>query len=206
MKKAVLLVEGNDDLHVVKALCGAYKIPAIDEIVDSKGVENLLKSIPIRLKQSEITALGILLDADADLAGRWRETVAFLDAANYSFNDRQPSKSGLILEAPSGTILPRVGVWLMPDNQISGNLEDFLRNLIPEDDAVLKEYLNRVIDELPRPRKFPEPRLSKARIHTWLAWQEEPGKPLGQALTARYLSPQGPAAADFVRWLQDLFS
>jgi hypothetical protein len=46
---------------------------------------------------------------------------------------------------------------------------------------------------------------SKAIIHTWLAWQKEPGKPLGTAITARYLDP-GVAEADvLVSWLKQLF-
>jgi len=31
---------------------------------------------------------------------------------------------------------------------------------------------------------------SKAVIHTYLAWQNEPGMPLGQAITARALNPE----------------
>jgi hypothetical protein len=42
----------------------------------------------------------------------------------------------------------------------------------------------------------------KARIHTWLAWQDEPGKPLGQAISAHgTLTPDLPAANVFAGWL-----
>jgi hypothetical protein len=36
----------------------------------------------------------------------------------------------------------------------------------------------------------------KAIIHTWLAWQKEPGKPLGTAITARFLDPNVAEVAD----------
>ena len=45
----------------------------------------------------------------------------------------------------------------------------------------------------------------KALIHTWLAWQETPGMPMGQAITARVLSHESPIAIAFVAWLQHLF-
>jgi hypothetical protein len=49
-------------------------------------------------------------------------------------------------------------------------------------------------------------RTSKANIHTWLAWQEEPGKPMGQAITAKYLNPKSKQAELFVNWLRALFA
>lgn len=45
----------------------------------------------------------------------------------------------------------------------------------------------------------------KAVIHTWLAWQEEPGTALGQAITKRYLDPSRDPAPAFRNWLLELF-
>jgi hypothetical protein len=45
-------------------------------------------------------------------------------------------------------------------------------------------------------------RTAKARIHAWLSVQEEPGKPLGQAITSRYLDGRRPEATSFFAWLQ----
>lgn len=42
-------------------------------------------------------------------------------------------------------------------------------------------------------------------IHTWLAWQEEPGKPFGIALKAGYFDHQSPAADHFVDWFTQTF-
>lgn len=49
------------------------------------------------------------------------------------------------------------------------------------------------------------PLLGKAEIHTWLAWQKEPGKPLGQAITARYLNPNAPDAQQLIAWIRRVF-
>jgi hypothetical protein len=46
---------------------------------------------------------------------------------------------------------------------------------------------------------------SKALIHTRLAWQKTPGRPMGQAITAQVLPPNKPPAARFVDWLKNLF-
>lgn len=45
----------------------------------------------------------------------------------------------------------------------------------------------------------------KAMIHTWLAWQREPGRPMGLAITKRFLDPEAPSAMEFVAWVRRLF-
>jgi hypothetical protein len=42
-----------------------------------------------------------------------------------------PAAEGTIIDPPDDKLLPRVGVWIMPDNQMKGILEDFLRFLVP---------------------------------------------------------------------------
>lgn len=65
-KNKQLLVEGNDDLHVLLALCEQYRIPETFGIIDSKGIGKLLDSIPVYLKTSGIETIGIIIDADTD--------------------------------------------------------------------------------------------------------------------------------------------
>ena len=55
-------------------------------------------------------------------------------------------------------------------------------------------------------RRFRPTYRSKVKIYTWLAWQEEPGKPLGQAITARYLDADAPHAQKLVAWMRGLFA
>ena len=57
----------------------------------------------------------------------------------------------------------------------------------------------------PEQRRFRDTYRSKALIHTWLAWQEEPGTPLGLAVTKRYLDADHALARQFVQWLRRLF-
>ena len=66
-----LLVEGNDDMHVIMALCQKFKVTENFEIIDCKGIDKLFAQIPIRLKQSGFETLGIIIDADTEIKGRW---------------------------------------------------------------------------------------------------------------------------------------
>lgn len=51
---------------------------------------------------------------------------------------------------------PRVWVYLMPDNASTGELEDFVMQMIPEGDPVWPRF-KRYIGEIPQAdRKFPE--------------------------------------------------
>lgn len=194
-----LLVEGNDDLHVVKSLCMAYAVPEVFTIIDKKGISNLHETLPTELKTSELEVLGILVDADTDLVARWQSLRASLTGAGYSV-PLQPVPEGTILQENER---PTVGIWLMPDNQLPGLLEHFVAELIPGDDP-LWPYAQNCVGNIPEQR-FSEVARAKANIHTWLAWQEEPGKPMGTAITARYLDPDSARAQVFVDWLRALF-
>lgn len=203
--KRVLMVEGVDDEYVVKHICGERNLGSIDRIRNCKGKDPLLDDIAVQLKESDIFAVGVLLDADTDLQARWQAVRHRLQQAGYGSVPVAPDIVGTVIAAPAGTLLPRVGIWLMPDNQVPGILEDFLRFLVPENDPLFA-HVEHSIDTIPPIHsRFDDLKKPKARIHTWLAWQEEPGKPFGQAITARYLDPDLPAADVFAQWLHRTF-
>jgi hypothetical protein len=206
MAKRILLVEGSDDEHVLKHLCGNRGVPHLDEIAPHEGADHLLDSFPVRLKASEDgDIVGVVIDADTDLASRWQSLRDRLTRVGYESVPQNPTSEGTVLDPPGGTLLPRVGIWIMPDNQTKGILEDFLRFLVPEGSRLF-DHVKSSVTAIPEGEKrFGQLAEPKAIIHTWLAWQEEPGKPLGQAITARYLDP-GVAQVDIlVSWLNRLF-
>ncbi|WP_373769758.1 DUF3226 domain-containing protein [Delftia acidovorans] len=204
-KKTILMVEGKDDVHVVMHICGARELGEISQIKEHGGKDKLLESIGIRVKESELDSLGILLDADTDLAARWDAVTHRLADAGYLNLPVIPDQEGTVILPPEGTLLPRVGVWLMPNNLIEGILEDFLCFLVPEGDRLF-EHVERSIDSIPNGCKnFEALAEPKAKIHTWLAWQNEPGKPLGQAISSKYLDAKLPTADKFAAWLTRTF-
>ena len=204
-EKRVLMVEGLDDEHVVKHICGQRNLGEIEFIHKYGSKDQLLEGIGPRLKESDIFALGILLDADTDLLASWQAVSDRLRYAGYASVPSDPEPIGTVIPPPTDSLLPRVGVWLMPDNRVPGILEDFLRFLVPDGDPLFN-HVEQSLDAIPSAqRRFNNLRKPKAAIHTWLAWQEEPGKPYGQAISARYLDPHLPAANHFAVWLSRTF-
>ena len=194
-----LLVEGRDDAVVVANLCQAHQLPDAFEIAGKKGITDLLETLSTQLKTSDLEVLGILVDADTDLQARWQSLRAHLTKEGYLVPD-VPVSTGTILHVEDK---PTVGIWVMPDNHLPGMLEDFVATLIPDGDALFP-YAKECVQKLPEQRFSPALR-AKADIHTWLAWQEEPGLPFGTAITASYLDPRSVHAQGFISWLRALF-
>lgn len=206
-----LLVEGKDDLYVIAAVAQRLGIPqfkietaSIDPHDDSDGIDKLLAGIPVRLKEKGLATLGIVVDADENLLTRWQALVDRLRLAGYGELPKQPKPEGENIDVAGK---PRLGIWLMPNNQTKGILENFVLHLIPEDEP-LKNKVNQILDELETVslNRYPAVRRPKATIHTWLAWQKEPGKPMGTAITAKVLQADNPIAVTFADWLKRLFS
>ena len=204
--KRILLVEGIDDEHVLKHLCGNRNVPQLDAIKEHGGVDNLLESIPVRLKASEDgDIVGIVIDADVDLQSRWQSLRNMLIRLGYQNVTETPSPEGSIFDPPIDALIPRVGIWIMPNNQSQGILEDFLRFLIPAESRLF-EHVTASVATIPEDEKrFGQLSHPKALIHTWLAWQAEPGKPLGTSITARYLDPDVAQVDVLISWLNRLF-
>jgi len=202
-EKSLLLVEGKDDEHVFYSLLEHYGFPDCFQIKDCKGIENLLEIFRVQLvKTIDITAIGVIVDADESVEKRWASICSILTGAGYAL-PKSPGKNGTIID-PSDPFRPKVGFWIMPDNQTPGMLENFVQCLVPAGDDLLT-YARECVAAIPQPR-FIENHRAKAEIHTWLAWQENPGTPLGQAITKKYLDPSCKQSESIVEWLKQLFN
>lgn len=196
-----LLVEGNDDQHVIWALCEKFNMPELFDVVDCGGISKLFDSIPVRFKQADIETIGIIIDADTDLKGRWQQIKSLLSGQGFNIPD-DLSKEGFLQS--NGKI--KVGVWIMPKNDINGMLEDFISFLVPKDDKLLP-FVDKTLDEVEinKLNKYRLEHKSKARIHTWLSWQEDPGTPMGLSITKRYLTTNNEYCESLISWLKRLF-
>lgn len=197
-----LLVEGNDDQHVVWALCEQYNIPESFDVVDCDGVDKLIPQISVRFKVSGMEAVGIIVDADDKPTQRWSHVSAELIKSGFKVPDNLPN-DGLILHNGK----QKAGVWIMPNNKLNGMLEDFISFLIPSDDKLYPIVQTTLQDiEAKELNIYKECHKAKARIHTWLAWQEDPGTPMGLSITKRYLTTDEDTCMKFVEWLKKLFT
>jgi hypothetical protein len=197
----LLWVEGKNDSAVVKNLCFRHDLPQEFEVQDRGGIEPLLEAFPVQVRARGLECFGIVVDADQDLHARWDGIRDRLVAEGYDPIPESPPAEGVILVAKD---LPVFGVWIMPNNIASGALEDFAAALTPDGDS-LWSHASSAIDGIPEDqRRFPPLRRAKAMIHTWLAWQESPGSPMGQAITKGDLDPHAPLADAFIAWLRRL--
>ena len=209
---ARLLVEGIDDFHVVHAICNKFNINAGSKekpnggkfsIENSGNYDKLLEQISVQLKSSpDFKTLGIVVDADENSQNRWQSIKDKLKSVGFS-NLKELPKEGLIVENND----QKVGVWIMPNNDLGGMLEDFIAFLVPENDALLVEVDTHLCNiERKNINKYTPIHRSKARIHSWLACQQEPGTPLGQSITASYFKNIDHVTGQlFITWLKNLF-
>lgn len=197
-----LLVEGRDDQHVFLSLLAHHNVPETFNVKDKKGFEKLIGELDVEHDESDLKRLGIVVDADFDLPSRWRSIKATLANMGYALPDA-PTPDGTIVTREDGRV---IGIWLMPDNNLSGMLEDFVSFLGATDD-VLWALAEKCLDEVSgvNQRFIPNHRI-KAHIHTWLSWQQDPGTPLGLAITKRYFDADAPPAQRLVGWIRELFS
>lgn len=201
-----LLVEGHNDQHVVWALCQCHKIEECFDVVDCECVDNLLEQFRLRLTIPETNKrLGVVIDADTSLVHRWRQFCDIIKrSGKYEQLDVLP-KNGLIIR-PKDKHEPIVGLWIMPNNQLNGMLEDFLSFLVRPDD-VLMDQVEIVLEEIEKQEihRYKDVHHAKAKIHTFLAWQEDPGTPMGQAITKKYLQPDCEMGRIFLDCLSRLY-
>ncbi len=220
-----LLVEGAEDRRVIPELIeqatdlrwGEAREPKLVDIVvaaasDSPsprhegGVDRLLEPgyIATEYKTARLQALGVVLDADHDPAGRWRR---LRQCCGLPFVEALPEalpSAGLVIAPSSGA---RFGVWLMPDNSQCGMLETFLLSLRPQSgESALWQWADEVVEQAQsRGAPYRSSHRDKARCHTFLAWQDPPGRQLHQALKERLLDPRAAGGRSFVAWFRQLY-
>ena len=218
----VLLVEGSEDANVIRKVWAQHKFSSNDfQVVDKGGIDRVLSTAGVLIKSGNHKRIGIVVDADTDVLTRWqniRKILLGLPGAyaldSGSLIPEAPPHDGLIAtqskplhrDNTSAPFNTRVGVWIMPDNRLSGAIEEFVRTLIKPSDTRLWDYAERCVAGIPENTK---PRTenwqAKARIHTYLSWQEQPGIGLSEAITRGVLDGKSSNAAPFVSWLRQLY-
>lgn len=211
-----LIVEGNDAIALA-TLCklrglkspigyGVERKFRKEFIGGGQGYHAALEALEQALNKTDYTNIGIIVDAnDAGAEARWQAIRKILaekfSEETLSNADKQDGPK-VIQE----DYMPVVGVWIMPDNKGSGYLEHFLAGLVPPDNA-LWAHAKTVLDDLQKQpfNEITPPKAGKARLHTWLAWKKDPGKPFGQALASKYFNINTPEVDAFLDWFGRTF-
>ena len=196
-RSRILVVEGLDDLHVIAHLRRRRVLALEFDIVEKGGVDALIDSVDVEIAEAGRTAVGFVLDADDRLAERWEAVADKLRMRGIVPADI-PDRAGTVIEGADGH--PRIGVWLMPDNRVSGALEDFVATMVPDGDPVwplAEDYIGKVPDSALFTNR------SKAEIRAWLATRERPL--MGATIREGALDTDGPLCRSFAAWLTRLF-
>lgn len=201
----LLLVEGTDDEHVVGHLW--KRVHGSDppfSIGKREGVNNLLRSIRDEANAPGREVLGIMVDANDDVSGRWEAVTNRLRRAGIDV-PAELDPAGVVIEGRPHEGAPRVGIWLMPDNASTGELENFVAEMVPSNDPVWpmsKDYIEHIPLEH---RKFSEGKILRAQIYAWLAAREDP-RQMGLAIKAEDLDVDGALCGRFAGWIGRLFA
>lgn len=213
----LLLVEGRNDCHAVFQLMwliyGREPIFGIHECGnDDKALGTLAaRMVGIRRKQR---VLGLILDADIESVRPDEVIKARLDQLAARVGTYYPlpgvfPDGGLIVDPlasrPEADRLPKLGVWLMPNNKTWGMFEDLLMHSLP-DHAV--DYTSTVVrrSKVDGVANFKDTHLSKAVIRTYMAWQDPPDiQYLGLAIKRGVFQRIEAECGQFVDWLDRLF-
>lgn len=202
-----LFVEGRDDefaiFHLVRRHVLEAETRSVPEIEESGSKKRVLENIEAAIPAGTDQTLGFVLDADRSLKGTWQAAVSRLRTVGVRTPDQIPEEGFIGRADPYRT---RVGVWIMPDNRRGGELEDFLQDLADDEHRLFRHAQGTTEEAKSRGATFPDHKTSKAVLHTWLAWQRNPGRPYGRAIESRYLRDDSEAAMAFVSWFRQLFA
>ena len=199
----LLLVESRSDERVVRNLRKRFRgdqaIPKF-QIKVTGDITTLLSTIETEFDVSRREALGILPDANSMPEHRWNEVAERIRRARPDVETGSPAREGTLIAGR-----PRIGVWLWPDNQTPGELEDFVAEMIPSDDSIWP-LAQRYIDGIPEgDRKFAEKKTMRAKVHAWLATRKTPGF-IGSEIGQGDMRIDGPLVVQFTDWLRKLFA
>lgn len=213
---ARLFVEGSDDGAVVTEL--VRKRLNVDLTRERKGndyfihapsgaggVDQVMQRLQVAIeKSSSLRRIGAVIDRDSldGKADNWTRVRDLLSGLGIAVPE-QPASTGFVADTSDGR---RVGVWLMPDNVSPGDLESMLELLAPA-----RPDWEWSLAATSRARElgatFRDVHARKARIHTWLAWQDAPGMPYGIALKAEHLDDAGNQTVKaFLDWFTALYA
>jgi hypothetical protein len=179
------------DWPVLICAAGSYS-----EMLENNYIPTLLQT-----NSKALSNIGFVIDADLSCEGRWDSLRRLC----------LPLFPDIPIDLPTGGLIVvngdrRLGVWIMPDNSSLGMLETFIASLIECDDPDLWKFTKQASgDALDHNAKYKIYHLDKAHVHAWLAWQNPPGQPLGEAFLTKCLNAKHELAKPFINWFRELY-
>ncbi|MES2261491.1 MAG: DUF3226 domain-containing protein [Pseudomonadota bacterium] len=219
VSKRLLLVEGVNDKSFYEQFCRAHGMHADVKIAPAREVggthnskQGAIRLLSVLLKQLEdadapLERLGLVLDADRTANGGGFVRTVDQVAAELISHDFTPvpvvlPTGGLLFQHNDG--LPDVGLWVMPNNQDDGILEDWIFQSALVREQALLDHATATVAALAAPKFRPVQR-RKAEVATWMAWQDQPGEGLYYAIKGGMLEPASPLYSGLKAWMARVF-
>lgn len=215
--KKILLVEGDADKSFFQKICKNLSLDTYVQVAPPKdlsgthnskeGVFQQLGLLFPQLNDGELTHIAVVVDADylAQHGLGYQKTIDRITSIvePFGFELDQDAQSGICFKNPDG--LADFGLWIMPNNQQEGMLEDWIKTCISETEQTLFQQATDAVQNIPTP-KFPAHLTSKAEVATWLAWQKQPGHGLYAVIKDQLLDYESPLFKELERWLLNVFA
>ena len=228
----VLWVEGEVDSCFIHSLLKYYGLRLGIEVYPKSGINNLRSSLTkdrflkTLSDTTTIKRFGIVADADslaqdekAGFHGRWSKFIEDLTPIMNELGMIIPTTPnhhhGEVFSKADDSL--KIGLWLMPNHQDDGCLEDFVLASTdlelplfpghPKNQRMLKQYADNCWQALDQEnlKLFQDYHHSKASAYTWLAWQERPTQFLSGTIDAGLLNMQHPYILAFKDWVERCF-
>ncbi|MDE2778193.1 MAG: hypothetical protein OXI91_00750 [Chloroflexota bacterium] len=191
-----MLVEGRDEQEFFREL---LRFLAIDDIqihaYDGKdNLGNFINNFVDVVGFDSVESIGVVQDADESAQS------ALQSVRSRLRNAKLPVP--LTYLQPAGETI-KVQIFVMPDNESNGALENLCLAALAEDTAM--ECVNEFMECLSGKGILPpENRLAKARMNSFLASRDEPDTRLGIAAAKGYIPWTNAAFTDLTQFLKDL--
>lgn len=217
MADRILVVEGEEDRKLFLALFRVHGIPDVDVHFQPSGKGNAIStfcSVLMMQPRSRRSKVGLVVDADFEGAGAGnRASVKDINAKALKVGYGPLSAitgGGYEARSRSGH-LTRVGVWVMPDCSNDGYTEHLLVQAVGPAEQVRFNHAKVACDNallgcgnFDYPVR-PDHRI-KARLGTWLAWQDPPRMSFASAIDKSLFDAEHGCMRPLVAWMHWLYS
>jgi len=196
----LLAVEGKDECNFFESLLAHLSISHV-QVADICGKDKFSVELPLIMNMegfSNVYAIGFVRDAEANMAGSAFDSIcATLKKCHLP---TPPTMASVISGAP------KVGVFIMPDNQGRGMLEDLcLKTLNGQPiENCINEYMDCVSNAISAEERaiFNEP---KARVQAYLSSRAPIVNSTGLAAVKGYWNFEDPCFDEIKKFLNSLF-
>jgi hypothetical protein len=199
-QKRLLAVEGKDECNFFSALLVNLSISRV-QVVDIGGKNKFSVELPLIMNLEGfgvLSVVGFVRDAEEHTAGSAFDSICATLKKNHL---PMPTTTASVVAGP-----PKVGVFIMPDNQGSGMLEDLcLKTLNGQSiENCINEYMDCISSNISAEERerFNEP---KARVQAYLSSRAPIVNSVGLAAGKGYWDFENPCFDGIKNFLRNLF-